>query len=395
MEKATPEIKAPNKQIASCCPAKEPDYSFRPAIWSSSIMAISGMGDALLYAYLPIESQHLGISALMVGTLLSINRFVRFFANRWIAYAAKFWGLRNVFMIGLVLASATTFSYAGHPEIWIWVIARIVWGFSYAALRFSTFQYAANTGRTLSAIGVGRSIQEAGPVLAYWIGPLIIKGYGAPQAFYGLAFTSLALLPISYLLPDHRDSGQHLNPFKFQVPQMTDLWVFLSSFAVEGVLIVGISQIVKLTFIGTDQLLVASALYISGRRFLNIVVSPLSGYLSEQWGFNKIFNLSCLFIVAGLAFTIIEPNSGLLIAFLGSAINLSLLPVIAIDLAPAQRSFDALTKMSTSRDIGAALGALLGLYLLSTLKPGIVLGMLSFVLLFIWFYLPTLKKFYE
>lgn len=395
MEKVTHDIKAPNKQIASCCPAKEPDYSFRPAIWSSSIMAIAGMGDALLYAYLPVESQQLGISALMVGTLLSVNRFVRFFANRWIAYAAKIWGLRNVFMIGVVLASGTTFAYAGNPEIWIWVMARVVWGFSYAALRFSTFQYAANTGRMGSAIGIGRSIQEAGPVLAYWLGPLIIKLYGPAHAFSGLALASLALLPISYLLPDHRDTGQHLNPLKFQAPRMTDLWVFISSFAVEGVLIVGISQIIQLTFSGTDQLLVASALYISSRRFLNIVISPLSGFLSEQWGISKIFNLSCLFIVAGLAFIIMEPNSGLLIVFLGSAINLTLLPVITIDLVPAQRSFDALTKMSTSRDIGAALGALLGLHLLSTLKPGMVLGTLSFFLLFIWFYLPKFKKFYE
>lgn len=42
-----------------------------PTLWSSFMMAVAGMGDALLYAYLPVEGFNLGLSGFIVGALLS------------------------------------------------------------------------------------------------------------------------------------------------------------------------------------------------------------------------------------------------------------------------------------------------------------------------------------
>ncbi len=57
----------------------------RRALISSGVMAFAGLGDAILYPILPVYAKELGLPIIYVGLLLSINRFVRIFANTWVA----------------------------------------------------------------------------------------------------------------------------------------------------------------------------------------------------------------------------------------------------------------------------------------------------------------------
>ena len=53
-------------------------------------------GDALLYVILPVHADAFGVSMLMVGFLLAVNRIIRTFAYGYIADLAERVGLKNV-----------------------------------------------------------------------------------------------------------------------------------------------------------------------------------------------------------------------------------------------------------------------------------------------------------
>lgn len=360
--------------------------SISPSVWSSLLMAVGGMGDALLYAYLPVKGEALGFSLISIGLLLSINKFARFFTNRWVAWISNKWGIRQVLLSGALLSAGTTLIYGLNAGFWIWVIARLFWGAAYSALRFSTTQYANQSSTPGCALGVGRSIQEAGPLLAYWIGPILLSGMGSAFTFTTLALILLTLLPTFYLLPSPKLALQEIKPLSFQPPKWIDVWIFITSFVVEGLLLVGISKLLRVDNSDTTDLVVMTALYISIRRLLNILLSPLSGWLSDWFDFQKVFQASCKLLFAGLLLLAFGQNElGILVAFIGSAMNVTLLPLLALKGHNPQKYYDTLTRMSTSRDLGSAFGALTGLGLLNVLDSRIAFALLAIVILSLWF----------
>ena len=48
---------------------------------SSAVLGLGLLGDTLIYAVLPLYHAEWGISLFMVGVLLSLNRWIRLFAN--------------------------------------------------------------------------------------------------------------------------------------------------------------------------------------------------------------------------------------------------------------------------------------------------------------------------
>ena len=66
-------------------------------VWISSwVLSLSLFGDALLYVILPVHADAFGVSMLMVGFLLAVNRIIRTFAYGLIADLAERIGLKNV-----------------------------------------------------------------------------------------------------------------------------------------------------------------------------------------------------------------------------------------------------------------------------------------------------------
>ena len=54
--------------------------TWKTVVTSSSILSLALVGDALIYAVLPVHAETFGINLVWVGVLLSANRFVRVFA---------------------------------------------------------------------------------------------------------------------------------------------------------------------------------------------------------------------------------------------------------------------------------------------------------------------------
>lgn len=366
-----------------------------PPILSSLIMAVAGMGDAFLYAYLPVQGQHLGLSVFLVGLLLSINRFVRLFFNRWVAYAANHLGIKTVLRAGILIAGVTTLLYGLNPANWLWIVSRVLWGFSYASLRFATYQYAADSNNTSTALGWSRSIQELGPVAAYWFGPLMIAITGEASVFLFLSAFTFCLLGLLPILPEGQTKYQKIKALHFHVPGITEVWIFISAFLVEGFLVVSIADLLSLQG-GNGELLAVSAGYISLRRILNILLAPLAGWLCDIFSIRYVFHLSVLFIVFGFVLIFAGiPSAGIIVSFAGSAMNSTIVPLLAIESRQLDKQFDRITHITTSRDIGAAFGTLTGLLLLSAVPYQLLFGGIVIILLIVWLCLRKFINAYE
>ncbi len=78
-------------------------------VWiSSSVLSLSLLGDALIYIILPIHADAFGVSMLMVGFLLAVNRIIRIFAYGLIAELAQRIGLKNLCLIAALTATLST-----------------------------------------------------------------------------------------------------------------------------------------------------------------------------------------------------------------------------------------------------------------------------------------------
>ena len=132
---------------------------WRTVIASSSIMSLALLGDALLYAVLPVYAEHFGLTLVWVGIMLSANRIVRVFAYGAIARLTNSVGVRNMCIAAAIAATLSTAMYGIGQGPVTMLVARILWGLTYATLVLVTLSYAiefrAGAG---TRVGVGQAI---------------------------------------------------------------------------------------------------------------------------------------------------------------------------------------------------------------------------------------------
>ena len=115
---------------------------WKSVIGSSSIMSFALLGDSLIYAILPVYAETFGLTFVMVGILLSINRFVRVLTYGIINNLINKFGKKNMCILAAVLATLSTATYGLSLGFIPLFIARIVWGIAYSILVLSTLFYA-------------------------------------------------------------------------------------------------------------------------------------------------------------------------------------------------------------------------------------------------------------
>ena len=107
---------------------------WRAIIGSSSIMSLALLGDALLYAVLPAYAESFGLTLPWVGVMLSANRIVRVFAYGVIAKLTHTVGIRRMCTVAAVTATFSTLLYGFSQGPATMLVARILWGLTYATL---------------------------------------------------------------------------------------------------------------------------------------------------------------------------------------------------------------------------------------------------------------------
>ncbi|WP_156113355.1 MFS transporter [Wocania ichthyoenteri] len=338
------------------------------ALTSSGIMALAGLGDAILYPVLPIYAERLGLPLVSVGFLLSINRFVRVISNTWIANIINSIGMKKVLLWSSCFAVITTFVYGLKLGLITFAMARIIWGLSYSGLKISTQNYASKVKSNVGfTFGITQSIKSLGALVALCIGPILISTFGIESTLFVIASISSVAIILSFTLSNlnHTPTNKVKTKQTFSFTTLNLLITFLA-ISIDGILVVVLANLLNDSSISTPQLLILVASYLLLKRIAMVGVSLISGMLTLKIESLKLFSVSiiicilAMFLIA-INFTIL----GVIIAFMANAIVVTFSPLIAIEQqTKSDNSLQIISSVSTWWDLGAGLGAFLGIVLI-------------------------------
>src|SRR4051794_2647357 len=175
---------------ASATPASNParqdaDRNSRNAALT---LAFAQPGDTLLYLLLPLHHEAFGVTLAEAGLLLAANRLVRICGYGWVAHLYAERGPRAACLLAALGSLLAALGYATMSGVWALLVARLLWGLSFAAMNIATQALA--TAEPVGAArrsGTMRAIIAAGPVSGLVIGAVVDQFAGPRLAFFVLA----------------------------------------------------------------------------------------------------------------------------------------------------------------------------------------------------------------
>ncbi len=375
---------------------KKQSSSFRGALRASSIMAFAGLGDALLYPVLPVYGKELGFSVFFIGVLLSINRFVRILANTPIANLVKQIGMRKMLLITSSLAAITTFAYGIKLGLIAFLIARILWGLSYSGLKIATLNYASKAKQKSGlAFGLSQSIKSVGALFILWFGPIVIGQYGIQNGLFMIAGFSLFGILLAYSLPNiavEKINDKLKSKVTFY-PSPMNLLVLILSISIDGILVVTLAHLLSSNSMNSSELLVYIAFYLMLKRLFIILFSFVGGILTLRYSPSKLFIIAVIGCLIAMFLIVLKITIiGILLVFLCNSIVVTFSPLVAIK--QQNNSLQAISSVSTWWDLGAAIGAFIGIYAIEVLGMQYLFLSLFIIttILFINFYIKNAKS---
>jgi DHA1 family multidrug resistance protein-like MFS transporter len=374
------------------------EIGLKASAYAALALAFASFGDAFLYPFLPVNFADAGVPVMWVGLLLSINRFVRILSNTMIVHAFAKYGLRAIMIVAVVLAIFSTLGYGIAASVVMWLLFRVVWGLAFSAMRIGTLAYALQNERPGFALGLSRSLQESGPMFSLFLAPLLVQYFHAEAIFYVLTFLSLPALYFAISLPAGNDKTQSLQHKWFlKWPSSLNSITLISAIVIDGIVVV-VLGVLFLQFRDQISISTATALaafYLGYRRVCSVVLSPAGGWIADKIGLDRVFNISVACVILGLivlAFGWI--GAGAVIVFTFYSINSAITPGSASK--TNSHSLAGVAENSTWRDIGAALGTLIGGLLISStyLDKILLSGIAAMIILFL-IHLGTIKPIFK
>jgi MFS family permease len=374
----------------------------------SVVVALSLLGDQLLYAVLPVMHEAMGIPVTAVGLILSANRLVRLVTNSLSGYVIDRFGRRWPFIGSLLLGGVTTIAYGALSGVWTFLIARLLWGTAWSFLRIEGLSTALdvatddNRGRMM---GIFQSISRLGGAIAMLAGGILTDTLGFRFTFilFGIVTCLAALIAYGEMArrghsgvarserPAPYPKTGRLRPKSAASHEMSTLgatqktsywrlivisWCTFSTLLVIGGFVsstlgymlqqrFGMSMTVGSVTVGITSL---TGMLLGSRGFLELVFAPLAGSLSDRWGRQRlVFGALPLgaFLVALYGFTL-SFIALIAITFLVFLCSITLhisFNAVAGDVAPPEKRSMFLSLFVTFQDLGAALGPLLGYWI--------------------------------
>ena len=361
-------------------------------VWvSSSVLSLSLFGDALLYVILPVHADAFGVSIALVGFLLAINRIIRTFAYGIIVEVAQSIGLKKLCLIAATTAVASTLGYTIlSGPLWLG-LSRTLWGLSYAALLLITLSYAAiNPTKTGARIGISRSVEQIGPLIAMTAGAWLATIVGPKVVFGYLAVASSFAILLAFLLLENLQPKTIKSPAKrdrlFSRPDSIDVMIFWMGAGIDGVFTLSIS-LMWLEHVSLDLAILIGGSILAARRLSEMLFAPFAGVTADRFGTR--LPLSVAIVLSILGFAMIGVNwltagSCLLIIARGA---LGTLFATAVAKIYQDSRIKALARNQTWRDIGAAAGPLASGAAITIVSPKLLhIGIaVAFSLAFLWF----------
>jgi len=331
-------------------------------------LAFASFGDAFLYPFLPVNFGIVGVPVVWVGVLLSINRFVRIFSNTMIVHVLAKYGLRSTVIVAVMLAIASTLGYGIAKGLIVWVLFRIIWGLAFSAMRIGILGYALHQNRQGLALGVSRSLQESGPMILLFMAPMLLRYFDVRSIFYLLGFLSLPALYFAFRLPVVDDKTPALESKRLlSRPTSLNSITLVSAIIIDGIIVVvlGVLFLHYREGISLVTATTVAAFYLGFRRLCLVALSPAGGWIADRLGLERVFNLSMILVVAGLIFIVggwIEVGAVIVFAFY--SINSAVTPGSASK--KNSHSLAGIAENATWRDIGSAVGTLIGGFLITS-----------------------------
>jgi len=358
-------------------------------------LAFASFGDAFLYPFLPINSSVIGAPVVWVGLILSINRFVRIFANGVIVRLFARYGLRAVMMTAATFAVLSTFGYGFAVGLAGWLAFRVLWGLSFSAMRIGTLGYALQPQRAGFALGLSRGLQEAGPMVSLFIAPILLVSLDPDLIFYVLGLLSLPAVYFASMLPKEKDKTPPVENNRFlNWPTTLNAITLVSAILIDGVMVIvlGILFLHDRQDITLLDATILAAFYLGYRRICLVALSPAGGWIADKVGLDRIFTVSIIFVILGLVVIISGwIGTGAVIVFTFYGINSAMTPGSVCK--GEGHSLAAVAENATWRDIGAAVGTLIGGILISSSHLTTFLIIAIFVLaLLVFIHLGTALK---
>lgn len=354
--------------------------TWKTVVTSSSIMSLALVGDALIYAVLPVHAETFGVNLVWVGVLLSANRFARVLAYGRIARFGQRFGLRRLCIAALMAAIVSTALYGLVTGAAALLLARILWGLAFAGLLLATLGYAVHDrARVGSRLGWSRTIQHVGPVLALVAGAWLTGLLGPRTVFVWLALLTATAIPLALSLPvDATGSGAPVSTRSLGRPTLIDLLFALQGFAVDGVFAVSITLLLARE-LPLDLAVMSGASLLAVRHVCDAVGAPLFGRIGDRQGAGRVLvmTMACTavgFLGVASGFTI---AGALLMLFSRSALVVLGPAVVVRRISPTQPVIGDLARMHAWRDLGAAMGPLATGVLLTVTSAELLHGVMG------------------
>ena len=338
----------------------EQNESWKTIISSSALMSLALLGDALIYAILPLYAEDFGLTIPMVGVLLAANRIVRIFIYTLISKLVTFFGTRTLCVIAAIMATVSTCLYGISSGFFPLLCARILWGIAYAILLLSTLAYAISKKREAGTrIGTSQAIQRIGPIISLLLGTWLVSILSPNQVFLVLTLPTSISIFIALTLPKKekaqrpsKSSSVHLTK-----PSVLDILFFIQGYAIDGLFAVSITlMLAENTSLANAA--IGGGVLLALRHVGEALAAPLFGSLGDRFGAVKIFTMSAALTVFGLlliAFNQVISGAIILLIFRGAIASLGP-TIIAQQFGDTETVLDNLARLQSWRDIGAAAG---------------------------------------
>ena len=167
------------------------------------ILAISVMGDSMLYGVLPSHLGEFGLTAgFGAGLILSANRWIRLVSNTWAAKIFTRFGLRKPFYVSVVLAITSTAAYGLFQGFWPLLLSRIAWGICFSIQLVSLYMVVLRENERYRGrlMGLYNAIFRSGSLIAVLVGGVLVDLIGIKLSFLIISSIMLLCFPVISLI---------------------------------------------------------------------------------------------------------------------------------------------------------------------------------------------------
>lgn len=361
----------------------------------SAIVAITTLGDALLYAVLPAVPDSFGIKVWQIGILLGANRFVRLLTNEIAGRLSRRFEHRQKALNRqlFIAAIAGGFITAGYmlPLGFLWLLfLRISWGSCWSLLRLEGYvsALAVSTYRTRGKIfGFYHSMIRFGQGGGVLVGGILADILTIPMVFLlfsccTIIFSFFALSPFASdrsargqtdytpQYENEKDYEKTFNKSGGKGATLLILGVFTFALAsteqmaanLTGLLV---AQRIPDTLSGTIGVASITGTLLSYRALFIVLFGPVIGMGMDRYG--RMVFIACVILLQCIAITGLSvldtwqwTITFLIVQLAAGVISRYLVNLIAADLAPKHRASVHVGRFTTFLDLGTATGPIIG-----------------------------------